>query len=188
MRIRTITTGISLQSPNEKDKIARAADFNHKAAAFLQQRGYEVQETRIATNPWGDYLQGLSTAGIVGGIQKTEQICQSLDVSCFNIGYVSTPEKIAIIPEIIKNTEIIYCSSKIGDFKTGIDFESTKASAEAIKQISEETENGYGNFRFCAWANCAPGIPFFPAGYHEGGTSFAIGLECSDLAMKAFSK
>ena len=188
MRIRTITTGISLQSPKEQDKIIQAAEFNCKAKDFFEQRGYEVQETRIATNPWGDYLQSLSDAETVSEIQKIEQNCQRLDVSCLSIGYASTPERIAVIPEINKNTEIVYCSSKIGDSETGIDFENTEASAKSIKQISEETENGYGNFRFCAWSNCQPGIPFFPAGYHEGETSFAIGLECSDLAMKAFSK
>lgn len=187
MKIRTITTGISLQSPAEEDKITQAAEFNQKAGAFFQQQGYEVQETRIATNPWEHYLRDLSASEIVCEVQEIEQICQSLDVSCFSIGYASTPERIAIIPEINKHTEIIYCSSKIGDIETGIDYENTKASARAIKRISEETENGYGNFRFCAWANCKAGIPFFPTGYHEGEMSFAIGLECSDLAMKAFS-
>jgi hypothetical protein len=39
----------------------------------------------------------------------------------------------------------------------------------------------------CTWANCKLGIPFFPASYHEGETAFAIGLECSDLVMQAFS-
>ena len=188
MKIRTITTGISLQSSKEEDKISQAAKFNYKAKSFFEQQGYDVQETRIATNSWVDYLQYPSTSGIVSAVQRIEQFCQSVGVSCFSIGYASTPERIAIVPEINKNTEIVYCSSKIGDIESGIDFESARASAEVIKRISEETENGYGNFRFCAWANCKPGIPFFPAGYHEGEPSFAIGLECSDLAMKAFSE
>ncbi len=188
MKIRTITTGISLQSPREDVKITQAAESNRRMQSFFEQQGYEVQETRIATNSWETYLQGLSTLEIVGEIQRVEQTCQDLGIDCFNIGYASTPEKIAIIPEFNKLTEIIYCSSKIGDFESGIDFENARASAEAIKRISEETENDYGNFRFCAWANCEPGIPFFPTGYHEGETAFAIGLECSDLLMKAFSK
>ncbi|MFC1714227.1 DUF711 family protein [Candidatus Poribacteria bacterium] len=188
MKIRTITTGISLQSPREYIKITQAAESNRRMQSFFEQQGYEVQETRITTNSWETYLQGLSTAEIVDEVQRVEQTCQDLGVDCFNIGYASTPEKIAIIPEFNKITEIIYCSSKIGDFESGIDFENAKASAEAIKRISQETENGYGNFRFCAWANCEPGIPFFPTGYHEGETAFAIGLECSDLLMKAFSK
>jgi len=100
----------------------------------------------IAINSWVDYLQYPSTSGIVSAVQRIEQFCQSVGVSCFSIGYASTPERIAIVPEISKNTEIVYCSSKIGDIESGIDFESARASAEVIKRISEETENGYGNF------------------------------------------
>lgn len=188
MKIRTITTGISLQSSKEKERISQAAEFNQTAKSELEQQGYQVQTTRIATNSWGEYLQGLSTGEIIREIQIIEQICQNLNISFFSIGYVSVPAQIAIIPEINKNTSIIYCSSKIGDCETGIDFKNAMESAKVIKRISEETESGYGNFRFCAWANCKPGIPFFPVSYHEGKPAFAIGLECSALVMKAFSR
>jgi hypothetical protein len=116
-----------------------------------------------------------------------EQVCQNFNVSFVSIGYVNSPEKIALIPVINQNTSIIHCSSKLGDCQSGINFANARESAKVIKQIAEETEGGYGNFRFCAWANCHPGIPFFPASYHARETAFAIGLECSDLAMKAFS-
>lgn len=185
MKIRTITTGISLESPKQRDRIIQAAEFNQKAKDFFEQQGYEVQTTRIATNSWAEYLL-TSTTEIVTEIQELEQICQNLNVSFFSIGYVSSPEKIAIIPEINQNTSIVHCSSKIGD-RTGIIFENATESARVIKSIAEITPGGYGNFRFCAWANCKPGIPFFPASYHKGETAFAIGLECSDLLMQAFS-
>jgi len=188
MKIRTITTGISLRSFRETGKIEPITEFNQKAKRLFEQEGYEVQTTRIATNSWEEYLQDLSSVKIVSEIQRIEQICQSLDISFFNIGYAYTPERIEISSEIIKNTSLISCSSKIGDSENGINFENAHASAKVIKNISEKTENGIGNFRFCAWCNCKPGIPFFPTGYHEGETSFALGLECSDLAMKAFSK
>ncbi|NDJ23548.1 DUF711 family protein [Nostoc sp. B(2019)] len=188
MKIRTITTGISLQSAKEIEKIKQAAAFNQQAKAFFEQQGYEVQTTRIATNAWSEYLQGLSTVEIISKIQTLEQIGQNLNISFFNIGYASQPETIAIIPDFNKNTSIIYSSSKIGDRQTGINFENAWESAKAIKRISQETENGYGNFRFCVWANCPPGIPFFPTSYHVGNTSFAIGLELGKLVMQAFTQ
>ena len=156
MKIRTVTTGISLQSPGEEGAIRQAAEFGCGARDFFEGYGYEVQETRMATNSWEGYLPGLSTWGIVSEVQRIERVCQSLDVSCVNVGYASDPESIAVVPEIVRNTGITYCSSRIGDLGNGIDFGNIKASAEAIKRISEETENGYGNFRFCAWANCMP--------------------------------
>ncbi|NEP03098.1 MAG: DUF711 family protein [Symploca sp. SIO2E9] len=188
MKIRTITTGISLHSPQEQDKIRQAATFNQQAKSFFEQQGYEVQSTRISTNSWQEYLPSLSISEIVQEIKAIETLCQSLDLNFFNIGYADSPESIAIIPEINQNTSIIYCSSKTGDLASGIDFKNIRESAQAIKRISEKTEGGYGNFRFCAWANCQPGIPFFPVSYHQGNTAFAIGLEYPDLVMAAFSQ
>ncbi|MFA5842079.1 MAG: DUF711 family protein [Candidatus Gracilibacteria bacterium] len=188
MKIRTITTGVSLQSPNNKAKIKQTAEFNQKAKAVFEKAGYEVQTTRIATNSWEEYLGDLSDKEIISAVQKIEKICQSLDVSFFNLGYAKTPARIKLVPKFNKVTSRISCSAKIGDKENGIDFENAKTTAQVIKRIAEETENGYGNFRFCASANCKPGIPFFPTGFHEGETAFGIGLECGDLAMKAFSK
>lgn len=187
MKIRTITTGVIFKSPEDFDKIKPLAGFNQKAKTFFEGNGYEVQTTRIATNSWQEYLQAETGAGLLGLIRKVEEICLDRQVSFFNIGYASTPKTIEILPEIIGNTSVISCSGKIGDLESGIDSENLSASAKVIKRISEETENGEGNFRFCAWCNCKPGIPFFPAAYHDGETSFSIGLECSDLAMRAFS-
>ncbi|MBD1936064.1 DUF711 family protein [Microcoleus sp. FACHB-68] len=188
MKIRTITTGICLQSPIEEKSITQAAEFNQQAKAFFEHLGYEVQTTRIATNSWAEYLPVLSATEIVKKIQGLEQICHNLNISFFSIGCVSNLEQISVIPEIIKNTSVIYCSSNIGDVDAGIQFENARESAKVIKRISEETEDGFGNFRFCAGANCRPGIPFFPISCHEGNSSFAIGLECGDLVMAAFSQ
>lgn len=187
MKIRTITTGISFKSSTDFEKIEPAAEFNRKAKDFFEQQGYEVQTTRLATNSWEQYLADSTEGEILNEIHKIEDACRDLKVDFFNIGFASLPEKIRICSEIVKNTSLVSCSVKIGDAEAGINPESAKACAEAIKRIADETQNGMGNFRFCGWANCKPGIPFFPAAYHEGENSFSIGLECSDLLVKAFS-
>jgi uncharacterized protein (UPF0210 family) len=188
MKIRTITTGITFRSPKDSDQIKPISEFNRKAKSSFEQNGYEVQTTRIATNSWEEYVSESSTDEIVSEIQKVEQACLSQDVDFFNIGYAQLPENILLSSDIIGETSVISCSAKIGDFESGINFENVKASAETIKRISEQTDNGIGNFRFCAWCNCKPGIPFFPAAYHQGEHSFSLGLECSDLAMKEFNQ
>jgi uncharacterized protein len=202
MKIRTITTGISLNSFQEIEKIKQANDFNQQAKLIIEEEGYEVQTTRIATNSWEEYLNGLSKDEIINQVKRIEEICQNLNISFFSLGYASQRSTIALIPDIIKNTSILYTSSKIGDTRkeslrdgqspafgdrtSGINFENAKESAKVIQRISQETQDGYGNFHFCAWANCQPGIPFFPVAYHQGETSFAIGLELCDLVMQAF--
>ncbi|MBU1018709.1 DUF711 family protein [Patescibacteria group bacterium] len=188
MKIRTITTGVELESLSEIDKIKEAAEFNKTAKEAFEKEGYEVQTTRVATNSWEDYMKDLSDSEIVKEVQKIEEIGKGLDVSFLNIGYAKTPEKIAVLSAINKVTSIISCSATVGNVADGVNFEAAKAAAKVVKEIAEWTENGGGNFRFCASANCRPGIPFFPTGFHEGETAFRIGLECGDLAMKAFSK
>ncbi len=187
MKIRTITTGISLTDGIETDKIRQAAEFNQQAKEIFQQRGYVVQTTRIATNPWGEYLTVLSPIEAVQKIGSLEKYCQELGIDFFNIGPAMTPTEISLIPEINKTTSIVYSSCHIGDAVEGINLENALAAAVAIKRMAQETPDGFGNFRFCAAANCPPGIPFFPVSYHQGETMFAIGLECSDLVSQAFA-
>lgn len=188
MKIRTITTGVQLDALSEVDKIKEAAEFNKTAQEAFEKEGYEVQTTRVATNSWEDYMGDLSDDEIVSEVQKIEEIGKDLDVSFLNIGYAKTPEKIAVLSAINKVTSIISCSATVGNVEDGVNFEAAKAAAKVVKEIADGTENGYGNFRFCSSANCKPGIPFFPTGFHEGETTFRVGLECGDLAMKAFSK
>ncbi|MBW4475630.1 MAG: DUF711 family protein [Tolypothrix brevis GSE-NOS-MK-07-07A] len=195
MKIRTITTGISLSSFPEIEKIKQATDFNQQAKLIIEEQGYEVQTTRIATNSWEEYLHGLSKHQIINQVKIIEEVCQNLNIKFFSLGYASQPSTIALIPDILKNTSILYTSSKIGDTPkeslrertSGINFVNARESAKVIQRISQETQDGYGNFNFCAWANCQSGIPFFPTAYHQGETSFAIGLELCDLVMQAFS-
>ncbi|MEW5818813.1 MAG: DUF711 family protein [Cyanobacteriota bacterium] len=185
MKIRTITSGISLKSV-VKDMIKRTAEFNHQAKEYFELHGFEVQEIRISTNSWAEYLKTDSVESVLEQVKDIEDCCKESGVSFFSIGYVDKPELIEYIPEIIKNTSIIFCSSKIASTDYGIDFDNVRVSAEVIKRISEETPEGYGNLMYCAQANALPGTPFFPAAYHEGSPTFSVGLENSDLVMKSF--
>src|SRR3989339_1642656 len=99
MKIRTITTGISFQSPNVENQICLVAEFNQNAKAIFEKANYEVQTTRIATNSWEDYLGGLSNTEITKVVKNIDQICRGLGISFFNIGYAKTPDKIKLIPE-----------------------------------------------------------------------------------------
>ncbi len=188
MKIRTITTGVPLKSAADFEKIYPAAEFNRNAGALFEQAGYEVQSTRIATNSWEQYLTGSTREEILRDAHTIEDLCRDVKVDFFNMGYAGNAEAIRHCAEIVKHSSVVSCSAKMGDAQSGINPANVKASAEVIRRISQETDGGMGNFRFCAWADCKPGIPFFPAAYHEGETSFSVGLESGDLMMRAFSE
>ncbi len=81
MKIRTITTGISLSSTKEMEKIRQASEFNQQAKLYFQEHGYEVQTTRIATNSWEEYLYGLSKSEIINEVKIIEEVCQNFNIS-----------------------------------------------------------------------------------------------------------
>jgi uncharacterized protein (UPF0210 family) len=61
-----------------------------------------------------------------------------------------------------------------------------RAAAEAVVAIARCTPDGFGNFRFGALACVAPGSPFFPAAFHDGGIPWlAVGPEAAALAVAA---
>ncbi len=187
MKIRTITTGVTLESAERFPKLERAARFNGAARRFFEEKGYVVQSTRIATNPWEAYLGTAAGPQVVKRAIRLEEMAAELGVSFLCLGPAVSEEAHQSIPEILARTHALFLSSKLGDGFFGIFPGNLEAAARTILRISRETPDGSGNFRFCAWAHCPPGIPFFPAAYHRGPMAFGLGLECSDLAVEAFS-
>jgi len=186
MKIRTITHGISLSYPVDEYAVKEAAAFNNNARKIFEDQGYEVQEPRITTNSWPDFLGHLDKNELIRTLQNFESICKHEGVEFTSIGTVKELEHMDLIPDIILHTERISTTITIVDDITGFSVEALIKAAQTIKTISENTEKGFGNFRFAAIANCQPDIPFYPASYHIGKKCFALGLECSDLLNRAF--
>jgi uncharacterized protein len=64
--------------------------------------------------------------------------------------------------------------------------EAALAAANVMKRLANETDEGFGNFRFAALACVAPGSPFFPSAYHEGPASLSIGMQGASIIAEAF--
>lgn len=188
MKIRTVTAGINLTLPRITSSIGRAARFDIQAREEFIRHGYEVQSIRVATQPWTDYTRRLKRADIPDVIGMIEEAGVAKGVSFVSIGTTSIPDRIALLPKIIGKTVRVSASAFVGDVNKGIAYDAVYAAAEAILEISRNTDRGYGNFRFAAIANCPSDIPFFPADFHRGPDCFSIGLECSDLVVRAFTR
>jgi len=185
MKIRTITTGFNLTIPLQKEQIATIARFANKAKTAFEKRGYIVQTIRIATQPWEDYFH--SKAQIVSLVKTLEELIGEYNIDYFSVGTTTNPRIIPVMHDMIQATSTMFCAAQISDDKH-IDYEAARQTAKVIKKNSTISEDGFHNLRFAALCNTKPGSPFFPAAYHEGPTSFAIGTENSDLVYKAFSE
>lgn len=190
-RVRTITAGISLKSLSDTTTFNAAVKFLYKARQVYTDKGYEVQTIRISTQNLYKYLNQYSYEGALPFLAQLDKIAKRHDIE-LSIGQILPPDTYdkgisEWARKLILTTTNTNFSLPISSHEKGIHFNSIKASAEIIKAIST-SHGGEDCFRFTASANCPTGIPFFPAAFHEGINSFAIGLESANLITQAFKQ
>ena len=186
-RIRTITAGVNLTNLSDTTSIINAINFLVKTRDEYIKAGYEVQTIRISTQNFYKYLGDKTYSESISYLKVIDEIAQRHNMP-FSIGNILPPDVYdANIAEwslnLINNTQNISFSLPISSTELGVMAKSIKAAAEITVMISKVFE---ANFRFTASANCPAGIPFFPAAYHQGEKSFAIGLESPNLLRDVF--
>jgi len=174
-----------LRTPLSWKQVKDAAQFTLRAREVFEKKGYEVQTTRVATQPWEYYK--VPEIDIIDLVSDLEELLLVQGIDFFSIGTTTDSEKIPLVFDILKNTQTAFCSVTVSKNKM-IDFKAAQKTAGLIKSLSGATSDGFTNLRFAALFNLKAGCPFFPAAYHKGPMSFAIGLENSDLVYEAFSQ
>jgi len=185
MKIRTITTGFNIELPLKEEQINHIGNLTHKARRLFESRGYAVQTVRIATQPWESYFE--SQDQIVSLVKVLEDLTHKYGLDYSNVGTTVNEKLIPIIYDMMESTSHMFCTVLVSDDRA-ISYERAEQTAKLIKRISRIGKDGFANLRFAAIFNTRPGSPFYPAAYHEGPTSFAIGTENSDLVNKAFAR
>lgn len=152
---------------------------------------YPVQSTRLATSPfpnwWPDDL--LETPALQQHAQDLAQEWQAVGANYISLGPVLLRHDrrwIESIPALLAATEVLFATVEIADTAGNIDMGRCQQMGQLIQTVSRILPNGFGNLYFTALANCAPGSPFFPVAYHQGGAAhFAIAVESADIALQA---
>jgi uncharacterized protein (UPF0210 family) len=188
-RVRTITAGVPLTLGRWHQRLKQAAEFLRQARSDFQDQGYEVQTLRIATQPLPEYLKDWSGSEGLRVLSELDDFCQQQDL-ILSVGPVINsdlhdPRLSDWAVELIRNTNHINFTVGIASAKGGVHSRAIRSAAETISAIAKTSPGGEGNFRFAATANCPPGTPFFPAAWHRGEPSFAIGLETPPLLLLA---
>lgn len=203
-KVRTVTVGLALAGCEDPvAAVVEAAQRCSAVAEALQNAGYEVQTQRVTTDSFEDWLDGAGNSD--GKDEESEEVRRShmvagvgkvlagLDTAGYdsvllNIGPATTPASVARVPTVVASHGRVTCSAHVGCDEDVLvaDMAMAKACAEAIVEISKTTPAGGGNFQFAATFNCPPGVPYFPAGYHGGPSTFAIGLENPDIVLDSF--
>jgi len=190
-RVRTITAGVTLNSLTDTATFNAAIEFLKKAKQQFITEGYEVQTLRISTQNLYNYLNQYSYDDALPLLLRFDKIAQRNNI-VLSIGQILPADKYQTgianwVEKLIQTTTTISFSLPISSHEMGIHFNSIKAASEIIAAISK-SNGGENCFRFTASANCPAGIPFFPAAFHEGKNSFAVGLESANLLTEAFKQ
>lgn len=191
-RIRTITAGITLKNLDDLNAIKNAITFLEKAKNSYINKGYEVQDMRMATQNLHELVTGTPTEHTLQQLKEIDKILIENNIG-LSIGELISgnqyDEDLAVWTiQLVKETSNINFSVPISSESLGIHHKTIKTASEICLALSKNSKGGEGNFRFTASANCPDGIPFFPAAYHKGKNSFAIGLEYPNLITKVFER
>ncbi len=194
MKIRSITALIPLTWPFDEGSIAGTGRFLTDARLRLAESGYEVQTVRLATPPFLDVIGDPDRQVLLDFAHALEETASRHHINFVSVGPVVATTPLALLmsihalPQLIAETEKIFSGVLFAADHSGINLAAASAFAEAVLKVSQMTPQGFGNLRLAALANVPPGVPFFPAAYHQGGpATFAIAVEAADLAVSAVS-
>lgn len=190
--VRTITLGLSDPHPLSFANIQYAATILSKASALYTDAGYEVQTLRLSTRPALDDLADWSPDRLLHYVQELQGMLDDAGLSFCSLGPAQAArpdfplDRVELVADMLAATTAVNMTVQLATGEYAPRMEAALRCARVMKRLAEETPEGFGNFRFAALACVAPGHPFFPAAYHDGPASLAIGTQCVGIVADTF--
>ena len=189
MKIRSITYFANIGLPLNNEKIQMAGAFLKQARALFEEAGYEVQTTRLASSSFAEALgpDAISLIPRMSGKMTTAIQAAGIDYASLGSAVREIPESYEMIPDALTASKNIYFTGEMASVEKGVSLPAIRSCAEVIVRNATVMPDGFANLRFAAIANVQPGGPFFPSAYNIGEKpTFALAIECADLAVEAF--
>ena len=189
LKIRAITAFVNLDRSQYQVQIADAVTMLKRARTIFESRGFSVQTIRISTQPFPEYIKGLTPEQAITFFKDYDALAAqngfAASIGPAMLNADDSDAQADLLAEILKNTKGLNSSLVVaGD--DGVRWAAVGAAARVMKKL-EQTEHSQGNFRFAAIAMVPPVTPFFPGSYHTGfGHQFAIALESANVVGDAF--
>lgn len=189
MEIRSITYFCHPGAPLNAQVIHQAGEFIRAARRLVDESGFSMQTTRLATVPFPEYLPVDNPPQLIRSAQQLERAAGEQGFAYLALGPAlpEIPASYSVIPDVLAATYNTFLSGVIANPQGGISLSAIQTCAEIISKLSTHDPNGFGNLYFAALANVPAGAPFFPAAYHDSAEpAFAFALQAADLAVQAF--
>jgi len=190
-RIRAVTAFISIDRNDYAAKVEETQKFLATAKEALNRAGFEGAGGRITTQPFPVYTKGMPRAEALDLIRKLREAATKARTG-LNIGAAMLNDNddtapVALLADVLSsisvNANIVMADER------GIHWHALHEAARLIKQVSERSPHGDGNFNFGAIAMMKPYGPYYPGSYHAGkGHAFALAMEGANVVADIFSQ
>lgn len=189
MKIRSITYFYHVGYPIQEEKLHKAGLFLYSARKAFEDAGFTVQTTRIASTPFSGNLGDGMSVMLPHFAKKLDSMLAAHNIDYASLGPAefSVPGSYDNLADALGVSEKIFLSAHMADRVNGINAVAVRGVAREIVKASLLSADGFANLRLTALANVGPGVPFFPAAYHNSATpAFGLAIEAADLAIQAF--
>lgn len=189
--IRAVTAFVTLDKGDYRARMDEAAKFLAQAKAALNQAGFPGANGRVTTEPFPQYIKGMSreeALALIGAIKKvaaTDRVALNVGPAMMNDD--DDTAAAALLPAIVgdggANANIIVADDK------GLHWRAIATAAHAMHEIAMQSPDGNGNFGFATIAMMKPYGPYYPGSWHDGpGRHFAIAMETANVVNHVFEK
>lgn len=190
-RIRAVTAFIEIDANNYATKIEETQKFLAGAKEALNRAGFEGAGGRITTQPFPRFTKGMKTEDALALIRNVREAASKgrtgLNIASAMINDDDDTAPVGLLTDVLSGISVN--ANLIMADERGIHWRAIREAAKLIKQVSERSPHGDGNFNFAAIAMMKPYGPYYPGSYHLGkGHAFAIAMEGADVVAGVFAR
>jgi len=192
-KVRTVTAFVRLNKDRAgyQAQVSEALKMLRAAKDALTKSGYEVETIRITTQPFPEYIKGLTDDQALAFFRDFDKLAQqeefTPDIGPAMSKVSDDPKQAELLARILAGTQNINGFVAVAD-EQGIHWNAVRAAARVVKYLEEHTEHSEGNFHFAAGAFPPAVAPFFPVSHtSDAGHGFAIGLESASIVQQVFA-
>jgi len=183
-KIRAITIGVNTPTNKSQDLEKSLKLFIKERDELMHKSNIQLRTSRITLSPL-NHTHPINSANIQSMANWVTKVSNTLGIRwfCMPFNFVDNdfePTMINPIANLIKKFPNSFVNLIVADNKK-ININSVNSSAQLIKNISTNTNNGFDNFRIGVSSNCKPYTPFFPFSYHHDQDGFSLALEVLNL-------
>jgi uncharacterized protein (UPF0210 family) len=191
-KVRAVTVFVRLTPQNDERQLAEALGVLNRARVEFKREGYEVETTRITTQPLAQLTAGLTEDQALEYLAKLDRLAATQSVSV-NIGPAmlhddDNPATMHLLERALSTFTHLNASAIIAD-DSGIHWKTIARTTELVHYVAAHSPHAQGTFNFAATAMLKPYGPFFPGSWHDGpGGQFSIGFEGANVVRDVFTK